>query len=308
MNTHRASASQRVTPIGADDFTLIRGIGPHVKRRLHAARIHTFAQLAALSPEEILATIGKMPGMSVERIIRENWVGQARERVTTVALPNPTDEKAPQHGQRYATFKVELLIDETGGLRRTHIAHVQSTDNSSWAGWEQARFIDFIVSHAELSTRCAEEIRAAFIPRPAALVPTSEETEATLTGERRTNTRRLREFVVIPKGSVNPRMILSRDEPFSIRLTLDLSDLVTPAQTWLNYEATARAKNLDRGVKEIVGQSRGTILSADTITINIEGKPIPAGTYRLEAMVALVPPSTESPSPLMLSGGVLQVY
>lgn len=308
MNTNRASASHRVTPIGADDFTLIRGIGPRVKSRLHGARILTFAQLAALSPKEILATIGKMPGMSVERIIRENWVGQARERVATVALPNPSDEKAPQNSQRYATFKLELLIDETGGLRRTHIAHVQSTENASWAGWEQARLIDFIVSHAGLNTQCAEEIRAAFIARSVPLVRAPANTVATLTDEQRTSTRRLREFVTIPKGSIIPRMIIARDETFSIRLSLDLSDLVTPAQKWLNYEATVRAKNLDGGAREIVGQSRGTILSADTITINIESKPMLAGTYRLEAIVALAPPSTELPSPLMLSGGVLQVY
>lgn len=308
MNTNLASTAHASAPAGVNDFTAIRGIGSGVNSRLHGAQILTFAQLAALSPEEIMATIGKMPGMSAERIIRENWIGQARERINTVDPSNPSDEQISQNHQRYATFKVELLVDETGSLRRTNILHIQSAENASWAGWEQARLAEFVASHAGVSAPCAEEIRAGFIAQSVPLVRAPTNTQVLLMDARKTGTGRLREFLTIPQKSKIPCMILSKDELFSIQLTLDLGDLAIPAQTRLNYEATVRARNMDGGAKQVIGQVCGTGLSADTITINVEGNPMPVGTYRLEAVVTLGPSIGQVPSPILLSGGVLQIY
>ena len=41
-----------------DDFQLIDGIGPTMKNCLHQAGILTYAQLAVLTPEEIIAQLG----------------------------------------------------------------------------------------------------------------------------------------------------------------------------------------------------------------------------------------------------------
>lgn len=57
-----------------DDFTLINGIGPTFDRRLKAAGIRTFAELAALSPEGVAAIIGWQP----QRVINDDLIGQAR--------------------------------------------------------------------------------------------------------------------------------------------------------------------------------------------------------------------------------------
>jgi predicted flap endonuclease-1-like 5' DNA nuclease len=62
------------TPVAEDDLTIIRGIGPSSDLRLKAAGVRTFAQLAALTPEQIAAIIG----MPVERVIEDDLVGQAR--------------------------------------------------------------------------------------------------------------------------------------------------------------------------------------------------------------------------------------
>ena len=61
-------------PIPVDDFTLINGIGPTFDRRLKAAGIRTFAELAALSPEAVAAIIGWQP----QRVINDDLIGQAR--------------------------------------------------------------------------------------------------------------------------------------------------------------------------------------------------------------------------------------
>ncbi len=57
-----------------DDFLLIGGIGPVSVARLHAAGVRTFAQLAALSPEQV----GEIIGWTAERVARGTIIEQAR--------------------------------------------------------------------------------------------------------------------------------------------------------------------------------------------------------------------------------------
>ncbi|MBX2997801.1 MAG: polymer-forming cytoskeletal protein [Caldilineaceae bacterium] len=58
-----------------DDFLKIRGIGPAFNRKLLAAGITTYRQLAATSPEEIAAIVGWAP----ERVIRDQLREQAAD-------------------------------------------------------------------------------------------------------------------------------------------------------------------------------------------------------------------------------------
>jgi predicted flap endonuclease-1-like 5' DNA nuclease/cytoskeletal protein CcmA (bactofilin family) len=60
---------------GRADFTRIEGIGPKLSQRLHAANIHTFADLGALPPE----TIAGILGWTSERLLRSRVLEQARE-------------------------------------------------------------------------------------------------------------------------------------------------------------------------------------------------------------------------------------
>ncbi|MBN1286030.1 MAG: hypothetical protein JXB47_11585 [Anaerolineae bacterium] len=55
-----------------DDLTLIKGIGPSYANRLNAAGVHSFDQLAALTPEELNALL-RMDGNLTGR-----WIQQAR--------------------------------------------------------------------------------------------------------------------------------------------------------------------------------------------------------------------------------------
>jgi predicted flap endonuclease-1-like 5' DNA nuclease len=60
---------------GQDDFTRIEGIGPKLSQRLHAANVHTFADLAALPPE----TAAGVLGWTSERLLRTRILEQARD-------------------------------------------------------------------------------------------------------------------------------------------------------------------------------------------------------------------------------------
>jgi hypothetical protein len=57
----------------SDDLTLLRGIGPAFARRLHQAGIHTYTQLARLTPEQL----AKRCEVDLGRIQRDDWIGQA---------------------------------------------------------------------------------------------------------------------------------------------------------------------------------------------------------------------------------------
>jgi predicted flap endonuclease-1-like 5' DNA nuclease len=63
-------------PAGAaDNLKLVVGIGPKNEEALHAAGVHTFEQLAALTVEQIEEI---MPDSQDARVGREDWVGQAQ--------------------------------------------------------------------------------------------------------------------------------------------------------------------------------------------------------------------------------------
>ncbi len=68
-----------VKPRDADDLKLINGIGPIVESRLRGVGIYTFTQLAALSPADIAAAVSDLAGLTSERIIKQDWIGQAHK-------------------------------------------------------------------------------------------------------------------------------------------------------------------------------------------------------------------------------------
>ena len=62
---------------GGDNLKKLSGIGPALEKKMNAAGITTFSQLAALTEEDIARLEGELnlPG----RFAKENWVEQARE-------------------------------------------------------------------------------------------------------------------------------------------------------------------------------------------------------------------------------------
>ena len=63
-----------------DDLTEIRGIGPLIARRLYAMGIYSFRQISQLD-QTTMGQIGKALKHFPDRIHRDNWVGQAKQRI-----------------------------------------------------------------------------------------------------------------------------------------------------------------------------------------------------------------------------------
>jgi hypothetical protein len=313
-----------ITPPGADDFRLINGIGPGVAQRLYSASILTFAQLGALSPEEIAPLVADLAGLSAERIAKQDWSGQARELAAEqvvseddtldLAPLEPRDELAtPTSRRHYATFTVELLLDEENGVRRTRVRHVQDGNEDSWAGWHGSRLIDFFVERTALRLPIEEPVSLmAEAAEVAALIAgEAEQTLAQAAAPAISGVLRVRDLEMVPAGAERPRRTIPADQPFTVSLTLDLSDVIVPSDTPLDCTATVYAKMMG-GQRQMVAEAREAIFPSSTITVNVAGAALPDGLYRVEAAVALTLPeemsTTRGGLKALLEGGLLQVY
>ena len=63
-------------PAGADDLTLLKGVGPALERKLHENGVTSFAQIAAWTPEDVAAMDDKLSFKG--RIDRDGWIEQAK--------------------------------------------------------------------------------------------------------------------------------------------------------------------------------------------------------------------------------------
>lgn len=61
----------------ADDLKLLKGVGPALEKKLHAAGVTSFAQIAAWGPEDVAEMDDKLSFKG--RIDRDNWIGQAKD-------------------------------------------------------------------------------------------------------------------------------------------------------------------------------------------------------------------------------------
>ena len=72
------AAIPQATAKDADDLKQISGVGPFLEGKLNAFGIYTFQQVAALEPN-VIDELGETFGSFSDRIIREDWVGQAKK-------------------------------------------------------------------------------------------------------------------------------------------------------------------------------------------------------------------------------------
>jgi hypothetical protein len=310
MNKNQIKASESVH-IQADDFTLIHGIGPGIEKRLHQANIHTFAQLSALTPEQVADLLSDMIGMTLKRVVDQDWIGQARQLAAQSSQQADMEiDEMPANGHmHYAVFTTEFLLDEANHVRRTRVMHVQSQSETSWAGWDGTRLVSFFTNSADLK-----------IPQPAVAQP-----EGVLVGagklavapgeagqEEISGRLQLHELAMISTHSEGPQKLLFNDEPFDINLTLDILDLKAPRDVPLSYSAMVYAKKIGQGSRVMVGKEEGSSLPQDQLELEVKGIKLSRGIYRIETFVELKTDLPEADQPLtglmaMTEGSLVQV-
>jgi hypothetical protein len=301
--------------------------------------IHTFTQLAALSPAKLA---GKVSGLSVKQITHQDWIGQARKIARKKPQPKhyeKTTTSSLTFRQHYENFTIEFLLDEKNRVRCTRVAHVQSGDADTWAGWKADQLVDFLARHAGVCIRAKTfeipenlEIRKQLLgisdngssfmgiksPSPSLLLSNIEETAQSDTEiikpviQSPTNTTfasilRLQDFKVLPIGSDTPVHSLRQNQPYQVRLTLDLTKVVAPRNIQLRYKAKINFKQLG-GASCLVAEESCGILPSECVTLDIICASPPPGTYRPDAFVRLFSDKTDLGLMASLRGDLIQVF
>ena len=275
------------------DFKLVDGIGPAVEKRLHAAGVHTYAQLASLKSENLAKLLEGMVGYSPNRIKEQDWSGQAHVLAGQAEKSIPEEIHEPANNSlHYASYTVELLLDRDNKVRRTRVVHVQSHQEISWAGWNEDRLCSFVADSGQLRIIATEE--GAFVeestiskyaPSPTFDLEPSH-SAPTLKGATKIIETRLVNQAGQPLGALIPS-----NKPFEVQLLLDLSQVEAPKGERLNYDATIYLRKIGNHGRDISGGKEGSLAPAKSAVIDISNRPLAPGDYRLEGLVALRPHS-----------------
>ncbi len=331
MANKRSPTNRATDPTRTDDLKLINGIGPAVEKRLNGVGIFTFAQLTALSPADITAAVADIAGLSAERIIKQDWIGQAHKLAAkSMQADVQADVEAPLEPQApieehalSATQTIEPQQPTTESIaseatKEMGASAVTEQINNSTAPAEIPAPSEVHASEATLSIE-SEKIAVPSPVSPEAELPDhmltitkeSESLTSIAASSRLAGTLRLREIVLIKAESSSPSRLLPSDTPFDVRITLDLSDLQVPDNTTLYYKASIYGKNLGSSSGQVVGEAEGTIKQADTVTINVEGTPLAEGSYKLLATVIVALLNTKliiKPGTTASIGNRVQIY
>jgi hypothetical protein len=319
-----------------DDFSLIRGIGPVLAERLCDAGIHTYEELATMSPAKLAACIGEL---SVKQITRQNLIGQARKIASNKARSRADKQKtlAPAVRQHYENFTIEFLLDEKNEGRRTRIVHVQSGDADSWTGLGTEKLINFLVRHTglheprkkltlhkspavrdkPLQTKKNESKpvkRSSEPPIMATAIMSSQQSAETLSTVlqppevvEHVGTLQMRDLKVTLPGSDIPIFFLHQGQPYVVELTIDHSNGLAPRTTKLVYKTTVIFKQVG-GPCQSVLEANGTLGLSDSLSLHLSGTNLTPGMYRLSAFVRLISERALLGPTAFLKGGLLQVY
>ena len=213
-----------------------------------------------------------------------------------------------------ATFTIELLLDEKNDVHSVHVVHVESQREKSWSSWPYTEILDFLSENVVLSNS-SDEPTLAIAEEPEhvpALITDSEPQASIATQPVLVGTLHLRDIQLLTVGYSEPRRLLSHDQPFVAHLTLDLSEMTVPSNIPLNFRASIYAKSRGSRSGQTIGEAEGTIKPSNTVTINVEGNPLPEGTYRLAATVIVALPGMKlTPRPgtmAVIDAGPVQVY
>jgi hypothetical protein len=284
MAKRRSPTPHNMQPPRADDLKRITGIGPAVEKRLNGVSISRFEQLAALSPADIAAAVADLTGLTAERIIKQDWIGQARRLASEAGL-----ESGAETG-------VEVEVEEKGAIESEPEAEAEEVEEA-----ETERETEVAAESVTATSMPAvdTEVEGAPLPGPG-------EAKAGLTG-----TPLAHGMEIIEMGSKTHRKTLAEDETFEVHITLDLTGLQVTGSDSLHYKASVYGRDLSHSGL-VIGESQGSIGLADTVTIAVAGKPMPAGTYHIAATVIVGLPGMElKPMPgkiAVVQGGVIQVY
>lgn len=319
------------------DFTRIRGISPKIASRLQEVGILTFEKLAAMTPNEVVARIGIASGVSSEAIAKKDWIGQAAK---LAEQPEPVESGSikTEPELHAVNYLVELFLDDQNQVRRTRIHHVESDEENAWEGWQEQELITFFTRRAELSipkqttpkpieqptnqpemvaVSLKKSVKGSASPTVISSMTKTAAQKAQpdmgTTGEvGAIGQLRLQGLELVPADLNSPSRSFSHNQDFNIRLNLNMTEIADIGNELFNYDVRIRAKSLTGEEHQSITQEQGVIAQADETTLNLKGKLLPPGVYRMSASLTLSPQNAKIASgrnlTTSLDGGLFEVF
>jgi len=220
-----------------------------------------------------------------------------------LAVPADEDRAAQEDVYRDVRFQIRLLIDERQHVHDTTIQEVEKGGFDKWPGWDTDRLLAFIEQWADLRLESSEPTTER--PQPAALAtvpaapvlpappPAKEEPAAppapppvpagpALRGV--LHVRRIETGIV---GSPGSEYMLRQGQLLRQRLTLDFGEVVAPPGASLSYKAIVYARQIGSPRRVTIAERTGNIRIGAPVQIELSGRSLPPGFYRLIATVSL---------------------
>ena len=217
-----------------------------------------------------------------------------RRHTGNIAAKRPKEGDFLRHNHH--NFSVELFLDETGEVIEIFIDHGQSGEKAKLRSWEPERLIEFIARHAGLQAiPLASEEPAEGLSEASKTGTTNSLSELSTKRQRvlpstgspeLAGAPRMRDFKVVSFESDNPSYVLRQGQPFTVRLTLDLTEIVASKKAPLACEATIIARQ-PGGPDRTVGTAHKRIEASKSSTISVVSSGLPQGMYHLDALVRL---------------------
>ena len=154
----------------------------------------------------------------------------------------------------------------------------------------------------------AEPIRGAEIPaEPSSASPATTQVPTEIVSKPRAS-----KLEIVSAESDHHSMLLRRDQPINVRVSLDLSDIPVRREEPLAYTAVVHARSLSNEHKQSFSRTTGKIRFSESAVIKLSGIILGPGSYRLGADVTIHQPRAgSSPAPhirIQPETALLRVY
>jgi len=246
-------------PVGQTDLKEVRGIGRKVDARLKEAGITDLGQLALTPVKELAAILVGVPGrFDADRILRENWLGQAAELAANSAGQAERVETAAPVRHN---FTIEVRRALAGGqIESSRIVNVQTRDEEAWHGWNPQRLVAFIEERSGIPpTTQPERTDDDVAPVPGVA------TGARRMGPDRTVKPGLHTFAMVPGSGPD----VSLWGPIKATLIFDAAAIRLPAGQSVEVKTDVFVRQRPPSKNILVGRGRMRVGAVDRVRLEI---------------------------------------
>lgn len=222
-----------------------------------------------------------------------------------VEVPEDTqeDESATQ------TSKFLVFIYNRQGNYNGRIIHLPSKDTLAFSDLGQDTIQKLILKHLPLADEDLEEVEESLDePSKGAEIPSKLVDDKSTKIEEAASLTNLK---VVPAVGEREGAILTHSEPLKVLFEINLESIQLANFKPFSYSANLYVRKLGGGEMQKVGKSEGTISSAQEspFAVEITLNPMPQGSYRLEAALALKTSNGDpAPAGMFMEGSLFRVF